>query len=630
MKKRAILYIRVSSDDQIRGYSLASQEERLRKWCELNGVEDIAIFNDDHSARSFDRPEFKKLMEFARKNKGNVDALYFVNWSRFSRNISEAYNVIGQLKKLNIEVQAIEQPLNFDIPESKLMLAFYLAEPEVENDRRSINIKHGIHRARKEGRYASSARIGYKNERDEQKRSIIVPSKDAPLIVEAFEEMAKGLITQKELYLQMRRKGLKCSANNFYSALINPIYCGKVFVPASKDEKGYFIQGIHEPLISEELFNKVQDIIAGRRFKRPAVNVTRREELPMRGFLGCPRCGRSLTGSASKGNGGKYFYYHCNGGCKERYKAEEANEEFLKELRKIRANAEVLEAYYEALKEKFGEYQKDNSKTIQRMGEEIKKHEARIKNAQLLMIDTDIDMAEYRSIKKTCEEAINKLAKEKAELENTDSDYVEYLSYSVEVLKKIDYTFETADLPVKQKIIGSICPEKLFFENKKYRTKRINSVVALIAVKNSKLFGHKKGLNEKSIIQSSNVVMIGIEPTTQGFSVPILPCKGPQTAPKRNIFLQNEAKSDKNRTPLSHTTDKFNYLSVVISKGVSVIRVANLKVNRIQTGQDEGEYTKHIPVTKSLKALLNEMGYQTKNTTSEFILPRTELIQRRV
>jgi len=174
------------------------------------------------------------------------------------------------------------------------------------------------------------------------------------------------------------------------------------------------------------------------------------------------------------------------------FKADEANEIFVKELRKLRASSEVLEAYYEALKEKFSQYQKDNSKVIQRMGEEIKKHEARIKNAQLLMIDQDIDMAEYRSIKKTCKEGINKLAKEKAQLESTDSDYVEYIGYGVEVLKKIDYSYEKADLLVKHKIIGSIYPEKLIFENKKYRTKRINSVVELITHKNSKLLGHKK------------------------------------------------------------------------------------------------------------------------------------------
>jgi len=52
-----------------------------------------------------------------------------------------------------VEPQAIEQPLDLAVPENKMILAFYLAAPEVENDRRALNVIHGMRRARKEGRY---------------------------------------------------------------------------------------------------------------------------------------------------------------------------------------------------------------------------------------------------------------------------------------------------------------------------------------------------------------------------------------------------------------------------------------------------------------------------------------------
>lgn len=55
-------------------------------------------------------------------------------------------NVLG---RFGIEAQVIEQPLDLDIPENKMMLAFYLAATEVENDRRSLNIFHGTRRAKK-------------------------------------------------------------------------------------------------------------------------------------------------------------------------------------------------------------------------------------------------------------------------------------------------------------------------------------------------------------------------------------------------------------------------------------------------------------------------------------------------
>jgi DNA invertase Pin-like site-specific DNA recombinase len=80
-----------------------------------------------------------------------VRLLLFTKWDRFSRNTSEAYQMISKLTKLNISPQAIEQPLDLRVPENKLLLAIYLSTPEVENDRRALNVIYGMRRAIKEG-----------------------------------------------------------------------------------------------------------------------------------------------------------------------------------------------------------------------------------------------------------------------------------------------------------------------------------------------------------------------------------------------------------------------------------------------------------------------------------------------
>ena len=56
----------------------------------------------------------------------------------------------------------------------------------------------------------------------------------------------------------------------------------------------------------------------------------------------------------------------------------------------------------------------------------------------------------------------------------------------------------------------------------------------------------------------------------------------------------------------------------------SVYRIHNLKVNRIQTGQGEGERTKYIPVTKGLQDLLNELGYEQKKNSDGYIIERPD------
>ncbi|MBD0284952.1 MAG: recombinase family protein, partial [Flavisolibacter sp.] len=158
--KKAILYVRVSTDEQAdKGFSLQHQEEKLRRYCELQNIQVAGFYREDYSAKSFERPEFTKLLARLKKEKKSADYLLFLKWDRFSRNAGDAYGMINTLNRLGIEPQAIEQPLDLNIPENKIMLAFYLAAPEVENDRRALNTIAGMRRAKKEGRWVGSAPI---------------------------------------------------------------------------------------------------------------------------------------------------------------------------------------------------------------------------------------------------------------------------------------------------------------------------------------------------------------------------------------------------------------------------------------------------------------------------------------
>src|ERR1700742_4973609 len=160
--KTADLYVRVSTDEQAdKGYSIRSQEEVLRKYCGIQQIDVRKVIYEDFSAKTFNRPAWEKMLSQFKKDKGKgLDLLLFTKWDRFSRNAGDAYQMMNMLNALGVEPQAIEQPLDLSIPENKMMLAIYLAAPEVENDRRALNVFHGMRRARKEGRYMGLAPIG--------------------------------------------------------------------------------------------------------------------------------------------------------------------------------------------------------------------------------------------------------------------------------------------------------------------------------------------------------------------------------------------------------------------------------------------------------------------------------------
>lgn len=101
---------------------------------------------------------------------------------------------------------------------------------------------------------------------------MIVPSKDADLVREAFQGICNRCLWHGGLRKKLVDKGLKCERTRFPDLLRNKAYIGKVLVPAYKDEPEYYAKGIHEPLITEELFFQIEEILEGRSPNRPTKN----------------------------------------------------------------------------------------------------------------------------------------------------------------------------------------------------------------------------------------------------------------------------------------------------------------------------------------------------------------------
>ena len=511
MKRKAYLYVRVSTDEQAeKGYSQKHQDDRLKQYCEHNDIEVAGIYWEDFSAKTFNRPEFNKLVQHLKKSKGSADLLLFLKWDRFSRNIAEAYAMINQLAKLGIEPQAIEQPLDLSIPENKIMLPFYLAAPEVENDRRSLNTIAGLRRAMKEGRHLNMAPKGYKNVRDENNNPIIVPSKDAPNIIWVFEEVARARHNVMDIWRMAKQKGLIVGKSQMWNIIKNPIYCGKIFIPAYKDEEATTKKATHEPIISFDLFEEVQDVLSGRKRKFP-FKKTLREEFPLRGYLECHKCGNKLTASGSKGNGGKYFYYHCTKGCNERFKAEDANKAFIKKLVLIRPNEKSIKLLDLVIKNdrKPSDVKEKYNKELLA---DIEKYKLRIKNIQKKFADEEISSKDFNEMKSDYEADVRKIERELQKFDSRDTNFDTELKFCIEFLTHLPKYYDSADLIAKQQIIGSIFSEKLIFENNSFRTTKLNTAVELIS-RTGKHFREAKNEESPENSELSNLVpRTGIEP----------------------------------------------------------------------------------------------------------------------
>jgi site-specific DNA recombinase len=514
----AYLYVRVSTDEQKRkGYSLPEQEDRLLRHCEQNNIEVRGIFREDYSAKNFNRPQWQKLLTILKnRKKKDQENVLFIKWDRFSRNIEFAYQMIGILRSNNVQAMAIDQPIDFKIPESTVMLAVYLAVPESENTRRALNTLTGMRRARKAGRCVSSAPKGYINLSHPDGRKYIAPKQpEAALMQWIFTELATGTYNGEQVRKMAYAKGLICGRNNFWKIVRNPIYCGIIVVPPYENEEIQFVRGQHEPIISETLFYDVQDVLNGRK-KKEATKLVSADLLPLRGFLECPVCNKKLTGSASKGRHGNYFhYYHCSNGCKCRFNALTVNEYFEGHLLNFQLAPGMGEYFKRIVMDVFQSENRFGLDERRAIADQIEAQEKMLSNARKRFMTEEIDAEDFKAIKSDCTDELRKLEAKLGDMPNkADSlkSVEALLDIVIQKYTNIQLHYQSASIIDKRKMIGSIYPKNLCFDGTGHRTPYLSEPLSIIMQINRQLQGIKKGEKLSFDNLSPMVAPKGIEP----------------------------------------------------------------------------------------------------------------------
>ncbi|MGJ1346728.1 MULTISPECIES: recombinase family protein [Sphingobacterium] len=495
----AIIYIRVSTDEQAqKGYSQRSQEEKLNKYCKDNHIEIIQTVFEDHSAKNFERPAWTIMMKQLNINKSNRPQLIlFTRWDRFSRNTANAYYMISQLQKLGIEPQASDQPLDMSVPENKVLLAMYIVTAEVENDRRSLNIKQGIHKAKKEGRYMGRAPIGYINISLPDGTKTIVPREpEATLIKNVFQDFDEN-ISVRSYYKTILKSGLKCSLNAFFNILQNPVYCGKIRVPSLDGRTIVEVQGIHNPLISIELFDDVQSRI--KRRNKKYIKQSANSELMFRGILSCPVCSKKISGSGSKGRTKKYFYYHCSSSCGYRIRADKVNKNLLSGISLLKPNVKYTPIFEDLIKKIYGKLYEQKSIDKTNVNRSLHKMIERVANARELLVKGTIDEEDYHSIKSDCENRIGILGTQLNDAYKLDVQQKQSLKKLTKCFLKPALIFRGTDNSIELKLASLFLNKDFVYSDADF-TSHLKDEVRIVYV--SQYSNTKENFEEAEVIKN--------------------------------------------------------------------------------------------------------------------------------
>ena len=482
--KKTILYRRVSTSEQKEyGNSLTTQHDGLYGFCNSNQIAVIKDYEEDHSAKDFNRPIFSELIQYSTLNKKEVNLLLVTKWDRFSRNAHEALSMIKLFKSMGIEINSIEQWINHDDPNQLIMLLMHLGIPEADNRMRSNRIKEGIRNNHKHGRWVVSQPKGYIPGKDEDGKVLMQPHpKLGRLITELFEDFAKGIYSQNQILSKEKYKLLKLTRTSLSRMLNTITYSGRIKIQAYKDEPEQIVEAIHNPLVTREIYEKAQiELGLRRRIKNKPKKIN--NLLPLRGFMKCVRCGRNLTGSGSKSKTGKkHYYYHCNKreNCSERIRVNLAHEALKDYLNELKPNQGVTELFKVILKKKYEQNSNTKLSHLKSLGVKIAMLTRR-KNALLdRNLDGIISNDEFKIKNIELDEQIHKLSKESSQLENYNIETMHFVNFGIHLIQNIGNFFEKSNTLTKTMLLSSIFNEKLVFEDNKYRTPTLNKGLELI------------------------------------------------------------------------------------------------------------------------------------------------------
>jgi site-specific DNA recombinase len=314
----AVIYVRVSTKEQTENLSLPTQLRACEEYCRRQGYDVLERFHEEgESAKTTDRSQLQRLLTYCRLNKGRVHFVVVFNLTRFARDKYDHFALRSLLQSLGISLRSATEPID-DTSTGKLMEGVLAAFAQFDNDCRSDRTRAGMKAALELGRWVFLAPIGYLNAPRAMGKSLMPDPERAPIVRRVFEEYGTGRFTKQQVLERARtwgltnRRGRPLTSQAIGVLLRNQLYAGIVDVTqyGVRGKRGDF-----EPLISEDLFYRVQAVLSGR---VPSTTPQQRAhpDFPLRAFVRCESCGRGLTGSWSKGRSEYYAYYHCRPGCR--------------------------------------------------------------------------------------------------------------------------------------------------------------------------------------------------------------------------------------------------------------------------------------------------------------------------
>ncbi len=482
-RKTVVGYGRVSSAEQANGgHSLPMQRELLEKKAKSQGYTLVYFEDAGKTGSNTNRKGLKDMLRYVKDHKNEIAYVAVWKLDRLSRCLEDFFaEILKPIKKHGCTIASIMENFDDIRKVKKVLIGVYIGQAEDELDNTKDRTASVLRNRAEHGYKLGKAPIGYMNTRDEFRHGIIVPDPHKRLhIMRLFELYATGLFSYERVAKELAKYGFVDSKSKPYTKkriqdiLKNPVYIGKV--THGED----IFDGVHEPIISKELFYRVQLLLKGCDVRSPKGLTYNYSN-----FIKCAKCGYSMVGITKHGshNSGTYIYYHCSNYSKAHQKEKNINEHLIDE-----AMQEVIESFDITDKE-IKVIKKEIFKAIDGLKEYEHKSIADLRKEY----DKIIDDIAYKLTQSNAEtmginsntraEIIRKLEARKTEIANqitylneNSKDTTKRISILIDFANRIPELYLKATLDEKRLILSTITESIIYDEETEKLTVKLRPV----------------------------------------------------------------------------------------------------------------------------------------------------------
>ncbi|BCC56136.1 recombinase family protein [Bacillus cereus] len=475
---QAVIYARVSTEEQAtEGYSIKAQKDLLIKYAENNNLTIIADYIDEgKSGKSIaGRPQMLRLLEDAKQKK--FDAVIVYKLDRLARKTRDSLEIVETLGSQGVQLISLSENIDTTTPHGKMFYTVLSSLAEMERDQIVGRVKMGMTQRAKEGKWNGGQCFGY----DVKNKKLVQNVDETKVVREIFDYADQGFGYKKIVGI-LNRKGYITKRGNVFSIgtlkgiLDNPVYIGKIRFNqyenwaekrrSGKNKDAIIVDGEHEAIIPEDLWERVQQKRSARSYKA----VQSDQPYILTKLIRCPQCGAGMVAGKSKGANKTYRYYKCgtfhNKGASEcsanSINADVAELQVLEEFKRIVTESKFLQRLVQKMNKERENAKKPLIQEKKRLEIALNKCDKYIVNiTDSLMKDPDLmpifaeKLKEQQQAKLTFQQ---QLEETEEKLLNTSTNPIDLMALNY-LVKNIDSILEQATSEEKKELLRMIIKE---------------------------------------------------------------------------------------------------------------------------------------------------------------------------